>query len=33
VHPDALVPARRYIDGVSRSWDEAVGRLKRLVEE
>jgi DNA-binding transcriptional ArsR family regulator len=33
LHPEALEPARRYIDGVSRSWDEAVQRLRLLVEE
>lgn len=32
LHPEALIPARRYIDEVSRSWDEAIGRLKALVE-
>jgi hypothetical protein len=24
--------AREYIDRISRQWDEALGRLKRLVE-
>ena len=32
LHPEALEPARRYIDSVSRNWDEAIGRLKALVE-
>lgn len=31
--PDALAPARRYLDAVSRSWDEAIERLKAMVEE
>ncbi len=31
--PDGLEPARRYLDAVSRSWDEAIERLKAMVEE
>src|SRR5258708_11708909 len=29
---DQLDVARRYLDRVSRRWDEALGRLKRFVE-
>jgi DNA-binding transcriptional ArsR family regulator len=25
--------ARRYLDAISRQWDEALGRLRKLVEE
>lgn len=28
-----LAEARRYLDQISAQWDEALGRLRRLVEE
>ncbi len=28
-----LAEARRYLDAISRRWDEALDRLKKLVEE
>ena len=28
-----LDEARRFLDQISRRWDEALGRLKKLVEE
>ena len=31
--PDPLGVARSYLDQVSMQWDEALGRLKKLVEE
>jgi DNA-binding transcriptional ArsR family regulator len=30
--PDRLEDARRYLDLISRQWDDALDRLKRLVE-
>jgi len=33
LRPEALAPARRYLDAVSRSWDEAIVRLRLMVEE
>lgn len=33
VRPEALAAARDYLSRASRQWDEAVGRLRRLVEE
>src|SRR5262245_27582139 len=31
--PARLEEARRFLDRISRCWDEALGRLKRFVEE
>lgn len=31
--PSRLAEAGRYLDGISRRWDEALGRLRKLVEE
>lgn len=28
-----LEDARRYLDMISRQWDEALGRLRKLVED
>ncbi len=33
VRPAALTEASRYLDRASRQWDDAIGRLKALVEE
>jgi DNA-binding transcriptional ArsR family regulator len=33
VRARALIEARRYLDGASRQWDDAIARLKKLVEE
>jgi DNA-binding transcriptional ArsR family regulator len=33
VEADRLDAARRYLDQVSMQWDQALGRLKQLVEE
>ena len=33
LRPEALAPARRYLDAVLRSWDEAIARLRLMVEE
>jgi DNA-binding transcriptional ArsR family regulator len=30
--PDPIADARAYLDGVSRQWDEALSRLRSLVE-
>jgi DNA-binding transcriptional ArsR family regulator len=30
--PRRLAEARRYLDAISRRWDEALDRLKKLVE-
>ncbi len=30
---DRIAAMRRYLDGISRHWDEALARLKALVEE
>jgi len=30
---DQLDEARRYLDGIARQWDEALGRLKMFVED
>ncbi len=32
LEPEQLQEARRYLDAISRQWDEALGRLKTLVE-
>ncbi len=32
LEPERLDDARAYLDRISRQWDEALGRLKRLVE-
>lgn len=31
--PQPIETARSYLDGVSRQWDDALGRLKSFVEE
>lgn len=31
--PEALTEATRFLDGISREWDQALARLKVLVEE
>lgn len=31
--PDRLAEARRYLDQISKGWDEALARLKKFVEE
>jgi len=31
--PERLAEARRYLEEVSRQWDDALGRLKAFVEE
>jgi len=31
--PDGLEQARRWLDQISKRWDEALDRLKKLVEE
>jgi DNA-binding transcriptional ArsR family regulator len=31
--PDQLIQARRSLDQISQQWDDALGRLKRFVEE
>jgi hypothetical protein len=28
-----LNDAKRYLDGISRQWDEALARLRKLVED
>jgi DNA-binding transcriptional ArsR family regulator len=33
IRPDALDEARHYLERASQQWDEAVQRLKRLVED
>ena len=33
LRPAPLLAARSYIDGVSRLWDDALGRLQAFVEE
>ena len=33
VEPTRLGEARRYLDEISKGWDEALDRLKRMVEE
>ncbi len=33
LQPKRVLDARRYLEAISRQWDEALGRLKRLVEE
>jgi DNA-binding transcriptional ArsR family regulator len=33
LEPDQLAEARRSLDQIARQWDEALGRLKRFVEE
>lgn len=33
VQPATLSQARDYLDRASRQWDEAIGRLRRLVED
>ena len=33
LEPQRLEDARRYLDLVSKRWDEALGRLKKLVED
>ena len=30
--PEPIVELQAYLDGVSRAWDDALGRLRRLVE-
>lgn len=31
--PDTLIDARAFLEGISQSWDAAIERLRRLVEE
>jgi DNA-binding transcriptional ArsR family regulator len=31
--PRRIAEARRYLDGISAQWDQALGRLRRFVEE
>jgi DNA-binding transcriptional ArsR family regulator len=33
IRPKRLADARRYLDEISRQWDEAVDRLRALVED
>ena len=33
LHPQQLIAARRCLDSISRQWDDALARLKTLVEE
>lgn len=33
LEPEPLEEARRYLDDISRQWDEALSRLKTFVEE
>jgi DNA-binding transcriptional ArsR family regulator len=33
IRPGRLGDARRYLDQISAQWDEAIGRLRGLVEE
>ncbi|HEY6911009.1 MAG TPA: metalloregulator ArsR/SmtB family transcription factor [Myxococcales bacterium] len=33
IRPQRLGDARRYLDRISAQWDEAIGRLRALVEE
>jgi DNA-binding transcriptional ArsR family regulator len=33
LNPERLAEARRYLDVISRQWDEALGRLRKLVED
>lgn len=33
VRPDTLTEARQYLDRASQQWDEAIGRLKLIVEK
>jgi DNA-binding transcriptional ArsR family regulator len=33
LEPERLVAAHDYLDRISRQWDEALGRLRRFVEE
>jgi DNA-binding transcriptional ArsR family regulator len=32
IRPDTLIEARQYLERASQQWDEAVERLRRLVE-
>jgi DNA-binding transcriptional ArsR family regulator len=32
LHPAGLADVRRYLDQISAQWDEALGRLRTLVE-
>lgn len=33
IEPEELAAAHRYLDQVAQRWDEALGRLKKFVEE
>lgn len=33
IRPAALAEAGRYLERASRQWDDAIGRLRRLVED
>jgi hypothetical protein len=33
LEPEKLQVAHRYLDQVAQRWDEALGRLKKFVEE
>lgn len=33
LEPERLADAREYLDEISRQWDDALGRLKRFVED
>jgi DNA-binding transcriptional ArsR family regulator len=33
IEPDQIVEARHYLDRISEQWDEALDRLRQLVEE
>jgi DNA-binding transcriptional ArsR family regulator len=33
LNPDRIVAMRSYLDGISHHWDDALARLKALVEE
>lgn len=33
MRPEPIAAARAYLDGVSRQWDEALARLRALVED
>jgi DNA-binding transcriptional ArsR family regulator len=33
LHPQRLGDARRYLELISKQWDEALGRLKKFIED
>lgn len=33
LHPERLAAAQRHLDVIARSWDDALGRLKKMLED